>query len=75
MYSIGLILTTVGLILTKLRRFLFSEYKLIDGQTDTIPESSYGNMSAHKKFPLNAQNYELAVDRYMHSRGTGMYKY
>ena len=27
-----------------------------DGQTDTVLESSYGNMSAHKKFPLKAQN-------------------
>ena len=27
-----------------------------DGQTDTVLESSYGNMSAHKKFKLKAQN-------------------
>ena len=27
-----------------------------DGQTDTVLESSYGNMSAHKKFQLKAQN-------------------
>ena len=26
------------------------------GQTDTISESSHGNMSAHKKFQLKAQN-------------------
>ena len=26
------------------------------GQTDTVLESSYGNMSAHKKFQLKAQN-------------------
>ena len=32
--------------------FLFSGY----GQTDTVLESSYGNMSAHKKFQLKAQN-------------------
>ena len=25
-------------------------------QTDTISESSYGNMSAHKKFQLKTQN-------------------
>ena len=25
-------------------------------QTDTVMESSYGNMSAHKKFQLKAQN-------------------
>ena len=27
-----------------------------DGETDRILESSYGNMSAHKKFQLKAQN-------------------
>ena len=27
-----------------------------DRQTDTVLESSYGNMSAHKKFQLKAQN-------------------
>ena len=27
-----------------------------DRQTDTDLESSYGNMSAHKKFQLKAQN-------------------
>ena len=27
-----------------------------DGQTDTVLESSHGNMSAHKKFQLKAQN-------------------
>ena len=32
-------------------------------------------MSAHKKFHAKAQNLELAVDRYMHPRMTGMHKY
>ena len=41
---------------------------------DTTSESSYGNMSAHKKFPLKAQNSELAIDRYVHPRMQGMYK-
>ena len=27
-----------------------------DGQADTVLESSHGNMSAHKKFQLKAQN-------------------
>ena len=27
-----------------------------DGRTDTVLESSYGNMSAHKKFQLKTQN-------------------
>ena len=27
-----------------------------DGQTDRVLESSHGNMSAHKKFQLKAQN-------------------
>ena len=44
-----------------------------DRQTDTVSESSYGNMSAHKKFPLKAQIKELAVDRYMYPRMTGMH--
>ena len=47
-FSIDVSITTVGLILTKLRWFLFSWY----GQTDTVLESSYGNMSAYKKFQL-----------------------
>ena len=46
------LLTTVGLILTKLEWFLFSGY----GQTDTISESSHRNMLEHKKFQLKAQN-------------------
>ena len=50
--SIGVSITNVGLILTKLQWFLFSGY----GQTETILESSYRNMSAHKKFQLKAQN-------------------
>ena len=45
-----------------------------DRKTDTILESSYGNMSTHKKFQLKAQNKGIAVDRYMHSRMTGMHK-
>ena len=44
-----------------------------DGQTDTVLESSYGNMSAHKKFQLKAQNKESSVDRYMPPRRTGMH--
>ena len=28
-----------------------------DGQTDTVLESSYGNMSAHKKFQLKAHHH------------------
>ena len=46
------------LILTKLRGFLFSGCGQTDGrtdrQTDRVLESSYGNMSAHKKFQLKA---------------------
>ena len=38
-----------------------------------VLESSHGNMSAHKKFQLKAQNKELAVNRYMHLRMTGMH--
>ena len=30
-------------------------------------------MSAHKKFKLKDQNKDLAVDRYMHPRMTGMH--
>ena len=50
--SIDVSITNVGLILTKLRWFLFSGY----GQTDRVLESSHGNMSAHKKFQLKTQN-------------------
>ena len=32
-------------------------------------------MSAHKKFQLKAQNYELAVNRFMHLRMTAMHKH
>ena len=58
--SIDVSITNVGLILTKLWWFLFSGYGQMDRQTDrrtdTVLESSYGNMSAHKKFQLKAQN-------------------
>ena len=46
-----------------------------DGQTDTVLESSHGNMSAHKKFQLKTQNYWLAVDCYMPPRRSGMHNY
>ena len=53
-------ITNVGLILMKLWWFLFSGYgqmdRRTDRRTDTILESSHGNMSAHKKFQLKAQN-------------------
>ena len=55
--------------MTKLRWFLFSGYR----RTDTVLESSHGNMSAHKKFQLKAQNYWLAVDPYMPPRRTEMH--
>ena len=55
-HSIDVSITNVGLILTKLRWYLFSGCGQTDGQTDTVLESSYGNMSAHKKFQLKAQN-------------------
>ena len=58
--SIDVFITNVGLILTKIRWFLFSGCGQTDGrtdrQTDTGLESSHGNMSAHKKFQLKAQN-------------------
>ena len=38
-----------------------------------ILESSYGKMSAHKKFQLKTKNDESAVDRYMLPRMTGMH--
>ena len=58
--SIDVSITNVGLIWTKLKWFLFSGC----GQTDTVLESSYGNMScssaaAHKKFHVKTQNLEL----------------
>ena len=67
--SIYQLLANVGLILTKLGLFLFSGHR----QTDRILESSYGNMSAHKKFQLKTQNLELAVDCYMHPGMMGMH--
>ena len=45
-----------------------------DGQTDTVLETSYGNMSAHKKFQLKAQNKWLAVNPYMPPRNSGRHK-
>ena len=47
----------------------------MDRRTDrhTVLESSYGNMSAHKKFQLKAQNEWLAVDPYMPPRRSGMH--
>ena len=50
--SIDVSITNVGLILTKQWWYLFSGC----GQTDTVLESSHGNMSAHKKFQLKTQN-------------------
>ena len=50
--SIDVSISNVGLILTKLWWYLFSGC----GQTDTVLESSYGNMSTHKKSQLKAQN-------------------
>ena len=49
-FSIDVSITNVGLILTKPGLFLFWGY----GQTDTVLESSHGNMSAHKKFQLKS---------------------
>ena len=54
--SIDVSITNVGLILTKLGWFSFSGYGQMDRRTDKVLESSYGNMSAHKKFQLKAQN-------------------
>ena len=62
--SIDVSITNVGLILTKLWWFLFSGYGQMDRQTDgrtdrqtdTVLESSHGNMSAHKKFQLKTKN-------------------
>ena len=45
--SIDALITNVGLILT-------SGYRQTYRQTDTVLESSHGNMSAHKKF-LNSK--------------------
>ena len=50
--SIDVSITNVGLILTKLRWFLFSGYGHMNRQTRYVLESSYRNMSAHKKFQL-----------------------
>ena len=68
--SIDISITNVEQILTKLWWFIFSGYR----QTDTVLESSYGNMSAHNKFQLKAQNYWLAADPYMPPRRTGMHE-
>ena len=77
--SIDVSITNVGLILTKLWWFLFSGYgqmdRQTDRQTDTVLESSHGNMSAHKKFQLKTKNLWLAVDPYMPPRRSGMHKY
>ena len=58
--SIDVSITNVGLILTKLWWYFFSGCgqtdRQTDRQTDTVLESSYGNMSTHKKFQLKAQN-------------------
>ena len=60
--SIDVSITNVGLILTKLYCDFFSRgtdrwtERQTDRQTDTVLESSYGNMSAHKKFQLKTQN-------------------
>ena len=53
------------------RDLFFSGYR--QGNRHTISESSYGNMSAHKKIQLKAQNYELAVSRIMHPQMEGMH--
>ena len=53
--SIDVSITNVGLILTKIRMISFLGVRT-DKQIDTVLESSYGNMSAHKKFQLKAQN-------------------
>ena len=50
--------------------FLFSGY----GQTDTVLETSYGNMSAHTNFISKLKIRSLAVDSYMHPLMTGMHK-
>ena len=50
--SIDVSITNVGLILMKLWWLLTS---FLGVQTDRVLESSYGNMSAHKKFQLKAQ--------------------
>ena len=47
--SIYVSITNAGQILTKPGWFLLSGYGQTDRQTDTVLESSYGNMSAHKK--------------------------
>ena len=44
-------------------------------QRGTVLESSYGNMSAHKKFQPKAQNKELGVDCYMHPPMKGMHNW
>ena len=46
-------------------------YRSSYGQTDTVLESSYGNMSAHKKLQLKIRNY-LSIARYMPPLMTGV---
>ena len=70
--------TKVGLILTKIKVISALQQKSkfnFELKKNTVLESSYGNMSAHIKFQLKAQNQELAVDRYMPPRRTGMHNY
>ena len=62
----SLIITNVGLILTKLR-FLLSGY----GQTRF--QNRHENMSTHQTFHVRAQNLELAVDPSMHPKMTGIH--
>ena len=58
--SIDASITNVGLILTKLRGFLFLGVRT-DRQTDTVLESSYGNMSDTQK--ISTQSSKLVVSR------------
>ena len=67
--SIHVLITTID----ETRVIFFSQCTERKRLTDMIVESSYGDMSAHKKFKLKAQNYEFAVDRNMHLRMTGMH--
>ena len=57
-----------GLTLLKQGLFIFSGY----GQTDMILESLNGIILAHKKFQLQPQNWEIAVEYNMHWQKTGM---
>ena len=84
--SIDVSITNVGLILTKLRGFLFSGYGQTDGQTDRRTDRrTDGQTDRHgfgiliwkhvdtQKIQLKAQNYWLAVDPYMPPRRSGMH--